>query len=244
MFYFTIKPGDTIYELAEQYNLPVSSILSFNPGISTNNLIPGQQILIPIGLINPAQYKPGGITSSISLNELNLRNTMRRLWEEHIAWTRMAILSAASDSPDFSSVTERLLRNPKDMAEAIRPLYGEANASTFDRLMTEHLKIASQLVGAAKEGNTQAAQNYEKQWYANADRIADFLSMVNPYINRDEMKNMLYSHLALTKQEAAERLNKNYAMDIALFDQIQEQALSMADFISGGIVKQFPDLFR
>jgi hypothetical protein len=57
------------------------------------------------------------------------------------------------------------------------------------------------------------------------------------------MRAMLYEHLALTKSEAVSRLNNDFASDIATYDKIEQQALSMADAITDGIVKQFPYMF-
>lgn len=236
MFY-TIKPGDTIYAIASEYRTTVSEILASNPGLAPYNLIVGQQIFIPV-----SSRAPDGVC--ISVNELKLRNTLRSLWEQHVAWTRMTILSAAAGSPDLRPTVERLLRNPTDMANALRPLYGDQKADTFGRLLREHLSIALQLVNAAKAGNTQAAQDAEKRWYQNADQIAAYLNTINPYINRDEFRRMLHTHLALTKDEAVNRLNRNYAHDIALYDRIESQALEMADTMSEGIVRQFPGMFR
>ena len=54
---------------------------------------------------------------------------------------------------------------------------------------------------------------------------------------------MLYEHLALTKAEAVNMLTGNYAESIAIFDQIEKQALDMADVMTYGIVLQFPHNF-
>jgi hypothetical protein len=39
---------------------------------------------------------------------------MRRLWEDHITWTRLFIVSAAADLPDLDATTARLLQNQTD----------------------------------------------------------------------------------------------------------------------------------
>ncbi len=236
---YTIKSGDTIYELASHYHTSVSAILSANPGLTPYNLTIGQQIVIPA----PSQ-ETSRSHSGVSANELKLSNTLRQLWEQHVAWTRMAILSAASDSPDLKLTVDRLLRNAADMANSLRPIYGDQKADTFGRLIYDHLTIALELVNAAKAGNVQAAQAAEKKWYQNADQIAAYLHSINPYIDAAEFQKMLHTHLALTKEEAVERLNHSYAKDIALYDQIEIQALEMADAMSDAIVKQFPASFR
>ncbi|WP_218033964.1 acetylglutamate kinase [Paenibacillus koleovorans] len=180
----------------------------------------------------------------ISERELQLRQTMRRLWEDHSAWTRMTIISIVSGLPDEAVVTKRLLRNPIDMANALQPFYGQAFAARFGQLMTEHLTIAAQLVKAAKAGKKEEAAKLEKDWYHNADQIAALLAQVNPYFNEQDWRRMLHEHLRLVKEEAVLRLTGDYVKDIANYDVIVKQALEMADSMSAGILMQFPHVFR
>ncbi|MCL6613221.1 MAG: acetylglutamate kinase [Firmicutes bacterium] len=165
------------------------------------------------------------------------------LWEEHIAWTRMFIISMAEGLADLDLVTGRLLRNPADMAAAFRVFYGDGVAAEFKSLLTDHLTIAAQLVKAAKAGDAAAAEEAEERWYANADAIVAFLNRINPNWPQETMRRMWHEHLRLTKAEAVARLNKDYAADIALYDEIEKQALCMADSLTEGIVEQFPEVF-
>jgi hypothetical protein len=102
--------------------------------------------------------------------------------------------------------------------------------------MRDHLVIAAKLVKAAKAGDTQAAADAEKRWYENANEIVHFLGEINPYWQVKQMRAMWYEHLALTKQEAVEVLNKRYSASISTFDRIEKEALMMADSLSNGIM--------
>lgn len=171
--------------------------------------------------------------------QMNLINGMRKLWMEHVFWTRLFILSAAADGGDLPQVTKRLLRNPSDFADVLEIYYGKEKADTFRNLLEDHLKIAASIVTNAKAGNSKAVEQYTKKWYDNADEIASFLAYINPYWDREEWKNMLYDHLKLTMDEAVARLGGEYTKDILLFDMIEEQAIAMADLMSFGMIKQF-----
>ena len=243
MITYMIRPGDTLYRLAAQFHTTYEAILAANPGVNPYGLLVGQTVSIPVeGSAQPAP-RGGELAKALLINGINLRNALRRLWMEHVAWTRMAIISMAENLKDVDFVSARLLRNADDMAAALSPLYGEAAANRFGSLIREHLNIAAQLVKAVKAGDTAAAQAAEKSWYANADEIAAFLSGINPYISKDAFTKMLYEHLALTKEEAARRLAGKYQDDIALYDRIEEQALRMADAMADAIIRQFPSMF-
>lgn len=176
-------------------------------------------------------------------NYCYLNNLMRMLWEQHAAWTRMTIISIAEGLQDEDLVTRRLLRNPKDIAGAFLPFYGSEIAAMLDHLITDHLVIAAELVKAAKAGDSAAAEDAERRWYANADEIAMLLNCINPYWSRESMTQMWRRHLAQVKSQAVARLHKDYAADIAIYDEGEKLLLEMADELTEGIVRQFPGCF-
>lgn len=168
------------------------------------------------------------------------------LWEEHVTWTRLAIISIVDiqDPKETEATVNRLLRNSKDMAEICKIFYGDEVATAFDKLMTEHLTVAAELVQAAVAGENDKAEDAEKRWYKNADEIAATLSTLNPNWKEKEFKDMLYEHLKQTKDEAVYRITKDYEKDVANYDEIEKMARMMADGFSHGIMMQFPDKFH
>lgn len=175
----------------------------------------------------------------LTAKQLQLLNSMRRLWVEHVMWTRSFVVSTTFDLGDLDYVANRLMRNPADFAEALRPFYGNEKAAIFNNLFTEHLEIAGQLVNAAKTGDTRAADEQRMKWYANADDIASFLSAINPYWSRNMWQSMLYDHLMMTENEATQILTGQYETSIGQYDAIQKEALEMADYMANGIIRQF-----
>jgi hypothetical protein len=182
---------------------------------------------------------------SISKKELELRNDMRKLWEDHITWTRLAIISLTTDSPDTEATVGRLLRNQDDLGDAIKPFYGDAAGEELSRLLREHILIAADLIAAARAGDAAGVATHQARWRANADQIAAFLNAANPRSWKlGEMKEMLYEHLDLTTAEVVARLQADWAADVAAYDAIHVQALEMADELSTGIVRQFERRFQ
>ncbi|MEO4052065.1 hypothetical protein [Solibacillus sp. CAU 1738] len=175
----------------------------------------------------------------ISKTEADFMAMNRLLWMEHVNWTRMTIMGIVFNLPDLPFVQERLLKNATDLGNCLRPFYGDQIANHYAELIKEHLVIAAELVTAAAKGDNETAQQKEKAWYENADQIVAFLSSINPFINKQELQKMFYSHLSLTKEEAVNMLQKNYEADIEVFDKIEAEAMAMSDMIASAIVKQF-----
>jgi hypothetical protein len=169
---------------------------------------------------------------------------MRRLWEDHVTWTRLAIISLTGDTPDTEASVGRLLQNQTDIGDAIRPFYGEAAGAELTRLLRDHILIAADLIAAVRTNDGPAISDAQSRWTANADEIAAFLAGANPSWDPDEMKTMLHEHLSLTADEAIARIQGDWAADVAAYDEIHVQALGMADMLSNGIIKQFPKRFH
>jgi hypothetical protein len=168
---------------------------------------------------------------------------MRKLWEDHVTWTRLAIISLTTGSGDTQATVARLLRNQTDIGNAIKPYYGAAAGAKLTALLRQHILIAADLVAAAKAGDGAKLAATQARWQQNADEMAAFLSGANPNWKLGEMKAMLRNHLRLTVAEAVARLQKRWRADVADYDAIHVQALHMADMLAAGIVAQFPGRF-
>jgi hypothetical protein len=171
-------------------------------------------------------------------------DAMRKLWEDHITWTRLYIVSAAAGLPDAQPTAQRLLQNQVDIGNAIKPFYGEAAGARLTALLRSHILIAADLVTAAKAGNTASVQAASARWDSNAVAIADFLSGANPHSwPQATMRAEMRHHLELTLHEAQARLKADWAADIAAYDAIHQHILGLADVLSAGVIKQFPAQF-
>jgi hypothetical protein len=180
-----------------------------------------------------------------SAKAARLHDGMRQLWEDHITWTRLAIVSFAGGLPDLQATEARLLQNQSDIAEAIRPYYGQAASRQLRDLLRGHILGAVALLQAAKAGDSAALTRAQDAWYANANAIADFLNKANPRNwPRGEMRSMMKTHLDETLKEAVDRLNGRFAADVADYEAVHRHILEMADMLSDGIIAQFPARFR
>jgi hypothetical protein len=169
---------------------------------------------------------------------------MRRLWVDHVTWTRLFIVSFAADLPDLQATTDRLLQNQVDIGSAIKPFYGKAAGDQLTALLKQHILTAADLLAAAKAGDTTAFDQAKADWYANARQIARFLHDANPKNwPLADLRSMMKTHLDLTLQEASDQLGGNYAASVADYDVVENEILHMADMLSSGIIAQFPEKF-
>jgi hypothetical protein len=82
-----------------------------------------------------------------------LRSAMRKLWEDHVTWTRLYIVAAAANLPEKDATAQRLMQNQTDLGNAIKPYYGDEAGGKLTTLLTEHIKIATELIDAAQKGD-------------------------------------------------------------------------------------------
>jgi hypothetical protein len=185
------------------------------------------------------------VAAKATTKQAAFQDGMRALWEDHIVWTRLAIISFAHDLPDLPATQARLLTNQDDIGDAIKPYYGKAAGNRLTALLKEHITGAVALLAAAKSGDQALVEQRTGEWYANGNEIADFLSKANPTNwPQKVMRKTMKGHLDHTLSEAVNRLGGKYDADVRDYDAIHHHILRMADTLSSGIIKQFPKKFR
>ncbi len=205
-------------------------------------------LIVAVGLILTSRASSANAQAvsvpTQKINVVDFQNAVRRLWEDHVIYTRLFIISDVENLPDKSATASRLLQNQVDIGNAIKPFYGDQAGSQLTSLLQQHILIAVSVLDAARAGDQAALQKASADWYANANDIAAFLNSANP--NNwplVTMQSMMKTHLDQTLEEAVDRLQGNYAADIQDFDGVETHILVMADLLSSGIIAQFPGDF-
>lgn len=184
------------------------------------------------------------MSGTVTARQLAFRNAMRVLWEQHVAWTRLAIVGFAGNLPDLGATEARLLRNQHDIGAAVAPFYGHRAGHQLTGLLRQHILIAVAILGDVKSGDTAALKRDNARWYANANRIAACLHAANPHHwPLAALRKMMHRHLKLTTNEAVAELTGKFEASVHAYDMVEHEILGMADMLSEGVIAQLPGRF-
>ena len=125
-----------------------------------------------VAAAEPSAHDPSGGPAD-TLTRGAFHDAMRKLWEDHVTWTRLYIVSAATgaaDLPDIGPTTDRLLANQLDIGDAIKPFYGADAGDQLSTLLRTHILTAAELIADARAGKAQAQNDAAARWYANGER--------------------------------------------------------------------------
>ena len=207
-------------------------------GISVALYAPGTRA---VSAQSPSHPKAGASVSGGPAAAL--RQDMRKLWTDHVVWTRAYTVAALGDQPEALAAANRLMKNQEDIGNAVGKIYGAAAGQQLTTLLKEHISIAVDLIKAAKAGDKAGQQTADAAWQQNGVAIADFLSKANPYWPRATLVDLMKGHLSTTTNVVVARLNKKWDEDVRAYDEVYRHILMMSDALSDGIVKQFPEKF-
>lgn len=173
-----------------------------------------------------------------------LNQTMRKLWSDHMHWTLATVDAFFNEPKQLDAKLNRLLENQKQIGAAIVPFYGQAAGDQLTRLLTEHITDAVPVLKAAQANDKAALDKALADWYANAKVIADFLSSANPQNwPASATEPALKSHITHTTTYSVNILKGDYKSSIEGFEGALNHMLMLADILSEGIAREFPDKF-
>ncbi|MED1795458.1 glycosyltransferase [Brevibacillus nitrificans] len=177
----------------------------------------------------------------LKTDRVKLHDEMRKLWTDQVTWTRNYITSSIDGLPDQNKLLERLMQNQVDIGNAIKPFYGEDSGNKLAQLLSEHVLLIGKILDAAKNNNQVELKSHNTEWYQNADDIANLLSGLNANWSLNVLRDMLHTHLQLVTDVLDARLNKDWDADFTAFDKGIDHIWQVADVISDGVIKQYPD---
>src|SRR5688572_16070553 len=76
----------------------------------------------------PESTAAGAATTQVDADQeksdpVEFRRAVRVLWSDHVAWTRLFIVSAAAGLGDTDATAARLLQNQADIGDAVAKFY-------------------------------------------------------------------------------------------------------------------------
>jgi hypothetical protein len=176
---------------------------------------------------------------------LQLNWAIRDLWYAHMYWTLITVDAYYNDPIGLNAKLNRLLQNQKDIGAAIVPYYGQGAGDQLAQLLTEHITLAVPVLKAAKENDQVALNKAVADWYANAKAIGGFLASANPENwHAEETQAALEMHITQTIAYSVSILKGEYSQSFGGFEEATRHMVMLADILTEGIAKQFPEKFK
>ena len=184
----------------------------------------------------------GDVAHPDPINASQLRVAMRKLWVSNAIWMREYIVNTIEVDPSLDAASKRLAKSQDDIGRAFAPFYGAETGSKVTTLLRQHTSLVREMIEASRAKESAKLTEADKRWRANADSITTLLSTVNPTNwPMATIQPALVAGMNLTIAETNARLKRDYNADVETFDTILAQSLNLADMLSDGIIKQFPN---
>jgi hypothetical protein len=170
-----------------------------------------------------------------------LHATMRELWQGHAQTTReYALAVKAGDAAAEKKSTDAVVANAKKIADAVGSFYGDAAGKKTLELLAGHWAGVKALTDAQKKGDAAAVTKAMSDLSTNADAIAKFFSGANPNLPESAVKGLFVTHAAHHQMLTGEIMKGDTANAAKTWSTMQAHMNTIADALSDGIAKQFP----
>lgn len=222
--FYTVQAGDTLYQLAQKWFIPLESLVAANNLASPYTLIPGQQLSVPPGVNTEAQtlpyyvVKPGDTLYNLA-NRYNVTTEGRNRWE---------FIQQANQLPSTTI-------NPgMHLAIPYAPPGGSGLiAYTSNRTGSYEIWLYNPQNGANFPLTINLGENYtEPSWSPNSEKIAFIGKMGVVYIldlatGETAQIDQIEPHTPLTWSPNSQILSYRKQNNIVLYHIIQHTSQSL-----------------
>src|SRR4029079_10454218 len=126
--------------MASQGGLPMNRMMT---------ILTAAALAVATGFAQTPTKAAQGARSSAAperIGAAQLRADMRKLWTDHVVWTRDYIIAELADRPDVTTAAKRLMKNQEDIGAAIGKFYGASAGKQLTTLLKAHISIAVEVI--------------------------------------------------------------------------------------------------
>ncbi len=241
--------ASTVMALA--FALPVSALAMDSMMTSSGSMMSSEMVTVPKALltqiIGVIQSLLAGIHSAslqTDTKAANLRVALNALERQHVDLASAAVRAGFDGHASFDKVAAELDKNSVGIADAVASVYGPSAKEPFLAIWRSHIGFFVDYTLGAKAGDKAKMDKAVKdltEGYVPA--IADFFSKANPNLPREAVAQLVTQHVLLLKGAVDSYGAGDFATSYSKQTEAYNQIGSIADALSGAIVKQHPELF-
>ena len=200
-------------------------------------------VLLLVGLAG-CDYEARAVRGANPVRVAEMRQTFRDLWLGHIYWVQHAVLNSGTNSLRKRDAVEKEVdANTKQIANMIKPFYGEAASQKLFSLLDTNIDAVREYSEATDEGNAHRQDAALARLASNADDFAEFLNGVNPHLPKDYVRGLIAAHGAHHVLQINLYKRKDYAQLKETWTVMRQHVYVIADTLTTALAKQFPDKF-
>ena len=189
-------------------------------------------------------FEPRAVGDANPARVEEMKQTLRDLWVGHIFWVRHVVSNIATNDPEERNAAEQEVEtNTKQIANTMTPFYGEAASEKLYRLLDGNIGAVEEYSEATVAESKQQQDAALAHLAASADEIADFLSHLNPYLQKDIVRALIATHGAHHVLQINQYKTKDYAPLGATWPMMRQHVYVIADTLTTALAKQFPNKF-
>jgi len=200
-------------------------------------------VLALVGLMG-CDYEPRAVGDANPARVAEMKQTFRDLWLGHIFWVQHVVSNiVTNDLKERDAAKKEVVANTKQIASTIAPFYGEAASEKLYSLLDVNIDAVREYSEATVAGNKPQQEAALAHLASNADDIAEFLSQVNPYLQKDTVRSLIAVHGANHVLQINQYKARDYAQLKETWPMMRQHVYLIADTLTAALVKQFPNQF-
>lgn len=171
-------------------------------------------------------------------SDVELSNTIRRRWMDLAVWLRSFIYSKMLNLNNQQAVRNRLNKISDEADLFYTQYYGPDIGFSVKSIYQNYFDHVQEMIESFK-GNTVSTEQHLQSMYKTADDLAELLSKVNRYWDKETVRTLLYVLVDKTERQIEDIVKGRYDDEVASYDEYIDQTYRIADEFTYGMLKQF-----